>query len=71
MDRETVLSELRTGPIRIVMNDGTSHDVDSSEMALVDDIAARVMFRDDKGKYRTKVLALVCMVSIEQQERAS
>lgn len=51
------------------MNDGSHYEILSTEMAVVDEIAAHVLYRDSDGKYRTRILALVCMVSIEPLER--
>ncbi|MEQ1829658.1 MAG: hypothetical protein ABL921_27090 [Pirellula sp.] len=65
MDRDTLLDAIRKGPIRVHMNDGQHFDILNLEMAVVDDIAAHVLTRNDDGKYRTKILSLVCMVSIE------
>lgn len=65
MDRQTLLEEVKQGPIRVFMNDGSYHDIPSVEHCLVDQIAARVLYRDDSGIWRTKVLALVCMSRIE------
>ena len=65
MDRQTLLDEVRLGPIRVFMNDGTWHDIPSIEHCLVDQIAARVLYQDEAGVWRTKVLALVCMSRIE------
>lgn len=68
MDRQTLLAEVKQGPIRVFMNDGTWHDIPSVGFCLVDQIAARVLYRDDAGVWRTKVLSLVC--GLYEQNRA-
>ncbi len=65
MDRQTLIEEAKQGAIRVFMNDGTWHDIPSLEGCLVDQIAARVLYRDDAGTWRTKVLSLACMSRIE------
>lgn len=69
MDRQTLLESVKKSPVRITMNDGSHYEILSTEMAVVDEIAAHVLYRDSDGKYRTRILALVCMVSIEPLER--
>lgn len=71
MDRQTLLAEVKQGPINDFMKDGTWHDIPpvefcpSVEYCLVDQIAARVLYRDDAGVWLTRVLTLVCMCRIE------
>lgn len=65
MDRQTLMDEVRQGPVRVFMNDGTHHDIPSIEYCLVDQVAARILYRDEAGTWRTKVLSLVCMSRIE------
>lgn len=65
MDRQTILDKVRRGPVRVFMNDGTWHDIPSIEYCLVDQIAARVLYRDDAGTWRTKALSLDCMSRLE------
>ncbi len=65
MDRSTVSELLNLTPVTIAMNDGQKITVDNQEMIWVDDIAAHVIYRAADGKLRTRVLALVCMCSIE------
>ncbi|QDU91064.1 hypothetical protein Pla175_44810 [Pirellulimonas nuda] len=65
MDRETLNQAIAEGPIVIGMNDGKQFTVASREMIIVDDIAAYVLCREADGKLRAKILALVCMCSIE------
>ena len=72
MDRKTLLEAIRRGPVRVGMNDGSSYMIPSIEFCLVSDIAANVLLKDaEDGKLRAKVLALVCMVSIEELEPAN
>ena len=66
MDRDRLLGEIRTGPVRVHMNDGTSFLIPSREVALVDQIAASVLYKADAGIWRTHVLSLVCMTRIER-----
>ena len=53
------------------MNDGSKFTIASPELAVVDDIAAHVLSRDDDGKLRAQILALVCMTRIEPMEMAT
>ena len=66
MDRDRLLEELRIGPVRVFMNDGSSFLIPSREVAVVDQIAVSVLFRDDTGIWRTHVLSLVCMTRIDR-----
>lgn len=65
MDRDTLVAAIKAGAIRVHMNDGRSFEILSPEFAIVDSIAAHVLTRDDDGKYRARILALVRMVEIE------
>ena len=72
MDRKTLLDAIRHGPVRVGMNDGSSYLIPTIEFCLVTDIAAYVLVKDpDDGKLRAKLLALVCMVSIDELEHAN
>jgi len=51
MDRQTLIEEAKQGAIRVFMNDGTWHDIPSLEGCVVDQIAARVLYRDDAGTW--------------------
>ena len=66
MDRDRLLDELRIGPVRVYMNDGTNFLIPSREVALVDQIAASILYKGDRGVLRTHVLSLVCMTRIER-----
>ncbi len=66
MDRETLLEAIASGPIRVTMNDGKEFDIPSSEFAIVDSTAAHVLTRDEDGKMRARILALVCMAHIQR-----
>ncbi len=68
MDRETLNDAIQGGPIRVTMNTGQSFEIPSRDHAIVDSIAAHVLTKDADGKYRARILALVCMVSIEKLE---
>lgn len=71
MDRLTLTNAIKASPVRVTMNDGSRYEIASIEMAVVDDIAAHVLYRDADGKYRTHILALVCMVGIEPLTHAA
>lgn len=71
MDRESLLSILRKGPVTIRMNDGSEFAVPSIEHALVDDIAAAVLYQADDGKWRTVHLPLVTMAAVHPLAEAS
>ena len=64
MDRETFLAALRKGPIRVTMNDGSQYNIQSTELCVVDQIAAHALYQED-GVWKTRILSLVCMISIE------
>ena len=68
MDRETLNDAIQGGPIRVTMNTGQSFEIPSRDHAIVDSIAAHVLTKDADGKYRARILAIVCMVSIEKLE---
>lgn len=68
MDRETLNDAIQGGPIRVTNNTGQSFEIPSRDHAIVDSIAAHVLTKDADGKYRARILALVCMVSIEKLE---
>ncbi len=65
MDREELNELIRTGPVRITMNDGRSFEVENFEMVSISDIAAAVLYRADDGKLRHNYLPLVTMTSVE------
>ncbi len=69
MDRTTLTEAIKVSPVRITMNDGSQYEITSSQIAVVDEIAVHVLYRDAERKYRTRILALVCMVSIEPLEK--
>jgi hypothetical protein len=66
MDRETLLDAIKQGPVRVHMNDGRSFEIPSMEFAIVDSIAAHVLIKEPDGKYRARILSLVCMTEIEK-----
>jgi hypothetical protein len=71
MNRQTLVDAIKAGPVRVFMNDGTSCEIPTIEMAIVDEIAAFVLTRDLDGKYRARILALVCMTTIEPLTHAA
>ncbi len=71
MDRETLMQAIIAGPIRVTMNTGQEFEIPSRDHAIVDSTAAHVLTKDKDGKYRARILALVCMVSIEKLEPAT
>ncbi len=66
MDRETLMDAIHEGPVRVTMNDGQAFLIPSSEFAIVDETAAHVLTKEGHGKYRARILALVCMTHIEK-----
>ena len=71
MDRETLTKALKSGPVQVTMNDGSKYVIPSLEFALVSDISAHVLYKADDGKMKVHILALVCMVRIEELEAAT
>jgi len=66
MDRKELMAAIRKGPILIRMNDGSEYVVENMEMAMVSDIAAHVLYRDEEdGKYRAAILPLVTMSLVQ------
>ncbi len=65
MDREELMTLIRKGPVRILMNDGESYEVPSVEFATVSDIAASVLYLAEDGKMRMMHLPLVTMSGVE------
>ncbi len=53
------------------MKTGQTYEIPSREHAIIDSIAAHVLTKDADGKFRTRILALVCMVSIEKLAAAA
>jgi hypothetical protein len=66
MDYQTLTDAIKEGPVRVTMNDGRFFEIPSSEFAIVDSTAAHVLTRAEDGKLRARILALVCMTSIEK-----
>ena len=66
MDRETLLDAIKEGSVRIHMNDGRNFDIPSAEFALVDSTAAHVLIKNSHGRFRARILSLVCMTQIEK-----
>ena len=65
MDRKELLAMIEAGPIIIRMNDGREYSVEHPREALVTDIAAYVMYRDEEdGKLRAMVLPLITMSGV-------
>ncbi len=65
MDREELNKILEDCPIRITMNDGSSFEVPSKEMALCSDIKLTLLHKAKDGKWRDVYLPLVKMAKIE------
>ena len=68
MDREELLKAISAGPIESVMTNGDRVVVPSSEFAIVDSIAAHVLYKAGDGKLRTAILPLVTMSVIHPLE---
>lgn len=71
MDRETLLQAVEHGPVRVTMNDGSSHDIESLRDVAVDSTTCYLMKRADDGRYRAIWLALACMTKVEQLSKAA
>jgi uncharacterized membrane-anchored protein len=71
MDRETLTQAIAEGPIEVTMNDGSKFVIPSSEYAIVDQTAAHVLTKAADGKYRARILSLVCMLGVEKMETAN
>jgi hypothetical protein len=66
MDREELMALLKSGPIKIYMNDGREYAIDAPDEALITDIAAHVLYRSTTdGKLKAMVLPLVSMSGVE------
>lgn len=65
MDRETLLSAIDDGPVRVHMNDGQAFDIADHKSCMVDDMKAYVLYRDGQGELRAHWLSLVCMTRVE------
>jgi hypothetical protein len=65
MDRETLMTAIKEGPVVVRMNDGSRYEIPGLEFATVSDIAAAVLVSDKDGKLRHRLLSLVCMCSVE------
>ncbi len=69
MDRKELMDAIRKGPLRIRMNDGSEYLIDGLETAVVSDIAAHVLYRDEQdNKYRAVILPLVTMAAVHPLE---
>jgi hypothetical protein len=70
VDREALVEMIRSGPVRVRMNNGDEYDIPNSEFAIVSDLHAYVLVRKPDGRLGAKILSLVCMVSAEPYEPA-
>ena len=68
MNREDLIEIIRRGPVRVTMNDGGTHVIQSLEWCLVTPIYAHVLYRSDDGKLKSHFLSLVCMARVEELE---
>ena len=68
MEREELLKAIRSGPIEIVMNSGDRFAIPSSDFAIVDSVAAHVLYKAEDGKMRTAILPLVTMSVIHTMD---
>ena len=71
MDREELIHLIHQGPVRVRMNNGDQWDIPSAEFAIVGDLHAAVLVRDEDGIRRAKILSLVCISSAEPMEPAA
>jgi hypothetical protein len=70
MDREALMEMIRSGPVRVRMNDGDEYDIPNPEFAVVSDSHAHVLVRRPDGRLGARMLALVSIVSAEPYEPA-
>jgi hypothetical protein len=56
MDRDELVHLIHQGPVRVRMNNGDVWDIPSAEFAIVGDLHAAVLVRDDDGIRRAKIL---------------
>ena len=49
MDRDELIHLIQQGPVRVRMNNGDVWDIPSAEFAIVGDLHAAVLVRDDDG----------------------
>ncbi len=70
MDRETLVDAIKSGPVRVTMNDGAKFIIRGPEFAIVDEIAAHVLIEREDGKMKARILSLVTMTEIEHLEAA-
>ncbi|MEM6363365.1 MAG: hypothetical protein AAF745_02990 [Planctomycetota bacterium] len=70
MDSDGISSLLRTGSVRVTMNDGSQFELPPlGEKCLVGPISVRSLFKDEaSGKPRINILSLLSMVRAEQIE---
>jgi len=66
MDQEELLAIVRSGAVRIRMNDGRVYDVPDMEHIVVSPISAVVLHRNDNGETRNIYLPLVTMSGVEK-----
>ena len=62
------MEAIKRGPVRVYMNDGSNFLIPKPEFAIVSDISAHILYHAEDNKYRTHILALVCMGRIEELE---
>jgi ribosomal protein S4E len=72
MDRDTLISAIDQGPVRVHMNDGTSFEISDHKSCAVDDMTAYVLYRDEQTqKIKAHWLSLVCMTRTERVASAA
>ena len=71
MDRDELIHLIRQGPVRVRMNNGDVYEIPDSEFAVVGDLHAAILVRDDDSVLRARILSLVCICSAEPYEIAS
>ncbi len=66
MDREELNAAIKSGPIKILINDGREYEIAAPDEALITDIAAHVLYRSKTdGKLKAMILPLVTMSGVE------
>jgi hypothetical protein len=50
MDRQKMIDWIKRGPVRVTMNDGSTHVIPSLEWYLMTPVSVHVLYRAEDGK---------------------
>jgi hypothetical protein len=70
MERDELMKLMKTGPLKIRMNDGETYEIAAQSEAVVSDIAAYVLYRRADGRLKTMVLPLLNISGVEELARS-